>query len=174
MRRVHYKVRQSIFAVLDFFYPLFRSFLPLQTYHYAACGGLNTVTGWIVYFISYNYIFQKKVFDFGIMAFEPHIAALFLSFLITFPLGFYLSMYVIFQGSYLKRRVQLFRYFLVIIGCAIVNYVCLKVFVEVFGWYPTPSQIITTGFVVLFNYFFQRNFSFKSDKEAMSKQGIEA
>jgi hypothetical protein len=174
MRKVHYKVRGYIFSVLDFFYPLFKSFLPLQTYHYAACGGLNTVVGWVVYFISYNYIFQKQVFDIGFFAFEPHIAALFFSFLITFPLGFYLSMYVIFQGSYLKRRVQLFRYFLVIIGCAIVNYVCLKVFVEVFGWYPTPSQIITTGFVVLFNYFFQRNFSFKSDKEAMRKQGIEA
>jgi len=146
----------------------------LQTYHYAACGGLNTVVGWVVYFASYNYLFNKQVFHLGLIAFEPHIAALFVSFLFTFPLGFYLSMYVIFQGSYLKRRVQLFRYFLVIIGCMVVNYICLKIFVEMLGWYPTPSQIITTGFVILFNYFFQRNFSFKSDKEALRKQGIEA
>jgi putative flippase GtrA len=148
--------------------------MPLQTYHYAACGGLNTVVGWIVYFGSYNYLFQKQLFDLGWVAFKPHMAALVVSLLITFPLGFYLSMFVIFQGSYLKRGTQLFRYFLVLLGCGFVNYVCLKIFVEWFGWYPTPSQILTTVFVILFNYFFQRNFSFKSDKEALRKQGLEA
>src|SRR5689334_19698677 len=117
MRRVHNRVRKSIFAVLDIFYPLFRRFMPLQTYHYAACGGTNTVLGLSIYFIAHNYILNKQVLDLGIVAFTPHIAAMFISFLFTFPVGFYLSMYVIFQGSYLKRRVQLFRYFVVILCC---------------------------------------------------------
>src|SRR5687768_13147255 len=108
MRRIHHKVRNSIFAVLDVFYPLFRRFMPLQTYHYAACGGVNTVLGLFLYFICYNYVLDKKVLDLGLVAFEPHIAALFMSFLVTFPIGFYLSMFVIFQGSYLKRKVQFF------------------------------------------------------------------
>jgi putative flippase GtrA len=83
-------------------------------------------------------------------------------------------MYVIFQGSYLKRRVQLLRYFIVIIGCMVINYISLKILVETFGWYPTPSQITTTGAVILFNYFSQRHFSFKSDKQASRKQEIRA
>ena len=140
--------------------------MPLQTYHYAACGGVNTVLGLFLYFVCYNYVLDKKVLDLGLIAFEPHIAALFMSFIVTFPIGFYLSMFVIFQGSYLKRKVQFFRYFLVIMGCVLINYICLKIFVESFGWYPTPSQFLTTGIVICFNYFSQRYFSFKSVKPA--------
>lgn len=174
MRVVHYKIRSLIFKVLDFFYPLFRRFMPVQTYHYAACGGVNTFLSLLTYFISYNFILKRQILHLGFIAFQPHIAALFIAFIVTFPIGFYLSMYVIFKGSYLKRKVQLFRYFIVIIGCMIINYIFLKIFVEVLGWYPTPSQIITTGFVILFNYFSQRHFSFKSDKQASRRQGIEA
>lgn len=174
MQRVHKKVRSAIFSILDIFYPVFRRFLPLQTYHYAACGGVNTVLGLVVYFVAHNYIVNKHVLDIGLMAFKPHIAAMFISFLFTFPVGFYLSMYVIFQGSYLRKRVQLFRYFIVIMFCMLINYVCLKIFVEYFGWYPTPSQIITTGVVILFNYFSQRHFSFRKDKKALEAEGIQA
>lgn len=174
MRQVHYKVRSIIFTILDFFYPLFRRFMPLQTYHYAACGGVNTLLSLTTYFLSYNFLFDKKIFQLGFLAFEPHIAALLVSFAVSFPVGFYLSMYVIFKGSYLKRRVQLFRYFLVIMGCMVINYIFLKIMVEMLHWYPTPSQMITTGFVILFNYFSQRNFSFRADKKAAAKQGLEA
>src|SRR2546423_8588075 len=107
MRRVHYKVRAGILGIVDFFYPLFKRFMPLQTYRYAACGGCNTFIGLFIYFISYNFILQKRTVFLGFIAFKPHIAALFMSFLFTFPVGFYLSMYVVFQGSYLKKRVQL-------------------------------------------------------------------
>jgi putative flippase GtrA len=174
MRRVHNQVRKAIFAVLDVFYPIFKPFLPLQTYHYAACGGTNTVLGLVVYFVSHNYILNKNVLNLGVIAFKPHIAAMFLSFCVTFPVGFYLSMYVIFQGSYLKRRVQLFRYFIVIMGCMLINYICLKIFVEHLGWFPTPSQLITTGIVILFNYFSQRYFSFKKDKKALEAEGLQS
>lgn len=164
MERVHQKVQKAIFAVLDIFYPLFRRFMPLQTYHYMACGGTNTFMGLLIYFLSYNYILKKHVLHIGVLAFKPHIAALFISFLYTFPVGFYLSMYVVFQGSYLRRRVQLFRYFLVIMGCMIINYLCLKIFVEYLDWFPTPSQLITTFIVILFSYFTQRHFSFRTEK----------
>ena len=172
MRRIHHKVRAGIFAFLDIFYPLFRRFMPLQTYHYFACGGSNTALSLFLYFISYNFILDKEVLDLGFIAFQPHIAALFISFIITFPIGFYLSMFVIFQGSYLKRKVQFFRYFLVIMGCMVINYICLKIFVEHFGWFPTPSQMITTGIVILFNYFSQRHFSFRSVKQVKKRKSV--
>lgn len=174
MRRIHHKIRRFIFSVLDIFYPLFRRFMPLQTYHYAACGGGNTFLSLVIYFLSYNFIFRKKVLYLGFIAFKPHIAALFLAFLITFPIGFYLSMFVVFQGSHLRRRVQLFRYFLVVLGSMTINYICLKIFVEVFGWYPTPSQILTTGIVICFSYFSQRHFSFKVMKPLKEREQVNA
>jgi hypothetical protein len=174
MRRVHNQIRKTILDVLDIFYPIFKKFMPLQTYNYAACGGTNTVLGLGIYFIAYNFILHKHILHLGFIAFQPHIASMFMSFMVTFPVGFYLSMYVIFRGSYLKGRVQLFRYFIVITCCMVINYICLKIFVEYFGWYPTPSQLITTGIVILFNYFSQRHFSFRKDKRAMEAEGIQA
>ena len=150
--------------MVDFFYPIFRNTMTLQMYRYAACGGGNTLFNIFLYFILYNYVLQKKVLELGFIAFTPHIAAFIIAFCITFPIGFYLSMYVVFQGSYLRRRIQLIRYFLVAIVCIILNYVLLKIFVEQFGWYPTPSLVITAGIVILFSYLSQRHFSFKKEK----------
>jgi putative flippase GtrA len=37
--------------------------------------------------------------------------------------------------------------------------------VDFIGWYPTPSQVLTTVIIILFNYFSQRHFSFKGNKK---------
>jgi putative flippase GtrA len=175
MRKAHHKIRSFIFGFLDIFYPLFRKFMPLQTFHYAACGGSNTLLSLFLYGFSYNFIFKRQIVHLGFIALQPYIAALFVAFLITFPMGFYLSMYVVFQGSYLRRRVQLLRYFLVVISCMIINYLFLKLFVGVLGWYPTPSQILTTAIVICFSYLSQRHFSFKKErKDVLENEMIRA
>jgi len=50
----------------------------------------------------------------------------------------------------------------VVLGCLFLNYTFLKLFVEVFKWYPTPSKLVTTVFVVAFSYFSQKNYTFKA------------
>lgn len=170
MRRIHHKVRAFILHFVDLFYPLFRRFMPLQVFRYAACGGGNTALNILLYFITYNFILDRQVLDLGFIAFTPHIAAFLIAFCITFPIGFYLSMYVVFQGSFLRRRVQLFRYFMVAMVCIVLNYVLLKIFVEQFGWYPTPSMIVTTVIVVLFSYLSQRHYSFKSEARVVPQE----
>lgn len=144
--------------------------MPLQTYHYAACGGTNTVLSFLIYSITNNFIFKKPIIHIGFIALKSYNAALFVAFLITFPIGFYLSMYVTFHGSYLRRKVQFARYVLVIIGCLIINYIFLQLFVQGFHWNETISQIPTTGIVILFNYFSQRHFSFKAEKRVVGSE----
>src|SRR5688572_29975352 len=104
-------MKNIILAVIDFFYPLFRKVMPLQTFRYAACGGFNTFVDIAIFFISYNFIFDKEVVHIGVFALTPYIAAFLAAFCVTFPLGFYFSRYVVFSGSNLKGRIQLFRYF---------------------------------------------------------------
>jgi hypothetical protein len=86
------------------------------------------------------------------------------SFCVTFPIGFYLSRYVVFQETAVKKTDQLLKYFLVVLGCILLNYLFLKLFVDYFGWYATPAKIMTTFFVVIFSYTSQKNFTFKSSK----------
>lgn len=163
MKRLHIFIKTKILALVDFFYPPFRKFIPLQTFRYAACGGTNTVLDIFLFFISYNYILKRQNVDLGFLTLSPHIASFFMSFCITFPFGFYLSRYVIFQESELKGHIQLFRYFLVIMGCILLNYIFLKLFVDMWGWYPTPAKMATTVFVVIFSYISQTYFSFKKE-----------
>lgn len=167
MRKVHNTVRAVVFSVLDVFYPLFKPFMPIQTYHYAACGGGNTLFNIFLYHLFYNFVLHKQVLDLGFIAFKPHVAAFIMAFFITFPVGFYLSMYVVFQGSYLRKRIQLVRYFLVAMACVGLNYVLLKFFIETLGWsnHPTLSLMATAVIVVAFSYVSQRFFSFRAGKE---------
>jgi putative flippase GtrA len=162
MRRHIHNARDFILPIIDFFYPPFRRLMNLQTFRYAASGGGNTVLGLIIYTISYKYIFFEKEFDFGFYAFKGHIAALIASFLVTFPVGFFMAKYVVFIDSNMRGRVQLFRYFMVCMFNLALNYILLKIMVESFRIYPVIAQILTIVIVVVFSYLAQRNFSFRA------------
>ncbi len=151
-------------GVLDFFYPLFRRFMPLQTFRYLVTGSINTLLGIVVYFISYSFCFQGTVFNLGFYAFKAHSAALLASFMVTFPLGFFFSKFVVFSDSHLRSRIQLFRYLMICVFNLFLNYLLLKVQVEVLLIDPLLAQFFTVTGVVIFSYLAQRNFSFKNKK----------
>jgi putative flippase GtrA len=165
MRKHIHTARDLVLPIIDFFYPPFRKLMNLQTFRYAASGGANTMLGLLVYYVSYKYIFIEKEFDFGFYAFKGHIAALIFSFCFTFPVGFFMSKYVVFSDSKMKGRIQLFRYFMICLFNLMLNYLLLKIWVEKFHIYPVLAQILTIVIVVLFSYIAQRNFSFRANAE---------
>jgi putative flippase GtrA len=140
----------------------FSQIIPDETFRYGVTGGLNTILDIFLYFITYNFILKKNVVDLGIIAFTPHIAAFVIVFPITFFTGFLLAKYVTFTSSILRGRKQLFRYGITVAGAIILNYLLLKLFVEIFGIYPTPSKAIITVIVVIYSYMMQRYFSFRT------------
>ncbi len=161
MLAIHEFIRRLILSVIDFFYPLFKQIMPIQTFRYAACGGFNTTLDILIYIISYNVILKEKhtvIYNYTITA---HIASFIVGFFITFPIGFYLSRYVVFQETSTRKSSQLFKYFIVVLFCIILNYGFLKLFVETFYLNAIIAKIITTVFVVLFSYFSQKYFTFK-------------
>lgn len=161
MLKIHQQVKNNILFIIDLFYPLFTKVMSLQTFRYAACGAINTFLDIGLFAVNYNLIFKKQIVHLGPVTFTPHIASLFLSFCFTLPIGYYLNRYVVFQQSGLRRRTQLFRFFLVTIMCITLNYLLLKLFVDYLGWYPTPSKILTTFIVIIFSYTSQTFFFFK-------------
>ena len=162
--------KKEIIAFIDFFYPPFRKILPPQTFRYAACGGFNTVLDIFIFFVAYNFILHKQILHLGFISLKPHVASFIISFLISFPTGFMLNRHIVFPGSNLHGRVQLFRYFLLVLICVILNYFFIRLFVERFHLYPTVSKIITTAIVVLFSYFTQKNFTFKAEDPKLRAQ----
>ena len=164
MRKFFIKTGNKISGLIDFFYPPFKRYFSLQLFHYAVCGGANVLFDWVLYFFVYNFVLDKQSDVYlKIVTLSPHIATLAVTFPVVVLSGFWLQKYVTFSDSYLRGRVQLFRYFLVVIANLLINYIGLKILVDGLNFYPTPSKMIITVFTVIFSYLSQKKFTFKSE-----------
>ena len=139
--------------------------MPIKTYRYAVCGGGNLVLDTILYFIFYQFIFDKQNVDLHFVVLSSHIASLFFVFPITFVTGFLLNKHIAFKDSTLPSNVQFFRYFIVAMGAIILSYLSMKFFVDLLDFYPTPSKFITIFITVSYSYILQNKFSFKLVEE---------
>lgn len=154
-------MKQLILNILAFFHKPFARVMPFQTFRYLACGGGNTMLDIFLFFISYNFILHKRMVHLPFLTISPHIAAVLMAFIVSFPTGFLLNKYIVFSESNLRGRVQLIRYFMLVGVCLLFNYIFMKFFVEVCHFYPTIAKIFTTILVVCFSYVTQKKFTFK-------------
>ena len=135
--------------------------MPLKTYRYAVCGGSNLLLDILLYFIVYHFVLVKEDLDLGFIVLSPHIAALFIVFPITLLTGFLLNKFIAFSESTLQSKTQLRRYIMVTAGAIVLNYLLMKLFVDVMDFYPTPAKVLTTGLSVIYSYNLQSRYSFK-------------
>ncbi|MBS1689659.1 MAG: GtrA family protein [Bacteroidetes bacterium] len=156
------KARHIILGIIDFFYKPFSRFINKQTFRYLACGGSNTLFNIFLFSVSYNFILRKQAVHIGhSIVIAPYVASFIMAFVVTFPLGFLLSKFIVFQESNLHSRIQIFRYALLVTMCLLLNYIFIKIFVEWCHFYPTPSNVLTNIVVAIFSYISQRSFTFK-------------
>lgn len=155
-------LKETVSAIIEWVYQPFRGIVPPETFRYAVTGGSNLALDIFLYFIVYNFVLQKQIVHLGFVAISPYIAAFLIVFPITFFTGFLLAKYITFTGSPLRGRIQLVRYALSVGGSILLNYLLLKLFVEVFHFWPTVSKMITAVFVVTYSYLIQRYFTFKT------------
>lgn len=149
---------------IDTFYFLFKRVMPLKTYRYAVCGGSNLLLDLVLYFVFYHFIFGKQDVDLGFVTMSAHIASLFFVFPITFLNGFLLNRYITFDDSVLSAKTQFIRYLVISFGAIVLSYLLMKLFVDVLGFYPTPSKLVTTALTVVYSYILQSRFSFKAER----------
>ena len=166
------KLARIITKIIDFFYIPFRKIMPEQLFRYAACGGGNLVLDWILYFLIYNFVIGHEIVNLTLdighwtidQAITPHIATLCIVFPITLLTGFWLQKYVTFTTSQLNSWRQLSRYIFIVGVNLAINYFGLKLCVEIWGWYPTPSKMVITLITVAISYFGQKYYTFRTKK----------
>jgi putative flippase GtrA len=161
--KFHSYIRLTILGIIDVFYPMFKSIMPLQTFRYAACGGGNTLLDIAIFIIMHDFVLKAQPVFLGTLQISPHIFAFMVSFCFTFPIGFYLNRYVVFQQVTSGKRSQLIKYFGVVMFCLVLNYGFMKIFVELFKWGAKLAKIFTTFFIIGFSYMSQKHFTFKLD-----------
>lgn len=163
------RLAQIITKIIDFFYIPFKKWMPEQLFRYAACGGGNLVLDWVLYFLIYNFVIGHELVNLQFtiynlqfaQAITPHIATLCIVFPITLLTGFWLQKYVTFTGSTLHGARQLVRYISIVAINLAINYFGLKLCVEGWGWYPTPSKMVITTMTVVISYFGNKYYSFR-------------
>lgn len=169
--KIHFFFDMSkfIIKIIDFLYIPFRKWVPEQIFRYGICGGGNMVLDWVLYFLIYNFVIGHELVNiqFSIhnlqftQAITPHIATLCIVFPITLLTGFWLNKYVTFTQSILRGWKQLGRYIVIVAVNLLINYIGLKLCVELWGWYPTPSKMLITVVTVLVSFLGQKYYSFR-------------
>ena len=156
------RIAEKIGSLIDKFYirPI-TNFLPHEIFRYGACGGANMVLDIIWYYIIYHYVIALRFLDLGFVVVSPHVAALIIVFPITFFTGFWLNRNVAFRATEFGQGWQLIKYALTVVGSILLNYVCIKIFVEEFHIWATPAKALTTVVSVAYSYLAGRYFTFK-------------
>ncbi len=162
LKKIYEYIFDKIRHGIDFFYPPFRKFMSLQLFRYAFSGAINLLFDWILYPVIYIYILQQKMLELGFVTISSHIAALGFKFPIVLISGFLLQKNVTFIHSELKGRLQLFRYFIVVIINLFFNYVGFKLLVDHLNFDPTYSNIIISISTIGISYFSQKHYTFKA------------
>lgn len=144
--------------------PPIRRLVPLQIFRYAACGGLNLAWNAVLYYIIYHYVIFENNLDLRIVVISPHVAAMCIVFPITFFNGFWLNKHVAFGNSALKSHTQLVRYALSVAGSLLLNYVLIKLLVEICHIYATPSMIITSLICTVYSFLMAKYFTFRENR----------
>ena len=140
-------------AVDAFYWRRLEGVVSRQLFRYAFCGG---------YFVIYHFLIgEGRMIDLGFVYMSAPIASLFLVFPITFFTGFWLNRNVAFRASPLGTRTQLLRYALSVAGAILLNYLCMKLFVEVVGIWPTPAKLATSLLSAAYSFLAARYFTFR-------------
>ena len=152
---------QRLIQIVDTLYikPL-RGFISRNLFGYGLCGAANMTLDIVWYFIIYHYIVCERYVDLGFVVISPHILSLFVVFPITFFTGFWLNRHVAFRSTSISSRKQLLRYALSVVGSVVINYLCMKLFVEICAIWPTPSKMLTTIVSVCYSYLMARYITF--------------
>ena len=155
-------ISRMLISLIDALYikPLERV-MSRYTFGYILCGGANMMLDTLWYYLTYHYVVFEQNIDLGIVVISPHIAALIIVFPITFITGFLLNRYVAFRSTEQRTQKQLLRYTLSVIGSILLNYILVKLFVEVCHIWPTVSKMITTIIVALYSFLAARYFTFR-------------
>ncbi|HJV76845.1 MAG TPA: GtrA family protein [Paludibacter sp.] len=165
MRKKFISIGRRICCIIDFFYPPFRKYTTLQFFRYGFTGAANVGFSLVLYFLVYNFVLRQQVLPLGFFTFSSHIGTLVITFPVSTFFGFLLQKYVTFTESDLRGHVQLYRYFIVAFANLGVNAFFLKILVDGFHFWTTPSQVVATFFCILISYFSQKKYTFKAPKK---------
>jgi len=145
---------------------LVNNLLRNKVVRYFFSAGTATVVDVSVYFTTYNYILRKTDIPFiGPFVLTAPMLSLVVSYSCGLFTNFFITRKLVFSESDLRGRKQLFRFVQVALLGLFMNYLFMKILVQVLEWYPTISWVISALSIGVMSYLFHKNYSFKGKKQ---------
>lgn len=133
-----------------------------KLFRYFISAGLATWVDIMVYFMAYNYLYQKTdISVFNLFTVSAATASLFLSYTMGLLTNFLMTRYLVFGDSELEFHKQLFRYVLVALLVLALNWVLMRVLIREFDWWPTLARATSALCIGLLSFVIHKTFSFR-------------
>lgn len=126
--------------------------------------GIATMVDVMIYFSVINYLFHYQRVNVGFYSASAHNFSLCISYSCGVLINFLLNKYAVFSESTIAGRKQFRRFALIAFLGFFANYGLLRLFVEVFDFYPTPSRIASALSLGVASYYVHKLFTFKIKK----------
>ena len=139
-----------------------RKILDNKIIRYFFSAGLATLVDISVYFVAFNYIYQKQDINFfSIAVLSAPTASLMLSYTCGLITNFFITKYLVFKESDLKGIHQLLRYIMVALLILILNYFFMSFLIKVLNWFPTIARIVSALSIGMLSFVIHKFYSFK-------------
>ena len=145
----------------SFYWRPFRAMMPLQTFRYIACGGINWALTTVCFWVVFNFLLGQRHIDLGFMVVASHTAALGFAWPVSVALGFWMQKNISFKSSPLRGRTQLFRYFLSNVAGAVIAWLLEKLLVEQCHIFPTVAFTMIYLTTALLGFAANKYFTFR-------------
>lgn len=144
---------------------LLQKLLASRIFRYFISAGLATWVDVVVYFLAFNYLYEKSdiVFTEGIVV-ASTTASLVMSYTAGLITNFTLTKMLVFKESDLQTHQQLFRYILVALLVLALNWLLMRFLIRSMEWYPTIARATSAILVGVLSFSIHKVFSFRSSK----------
>ena len=143
-----------------------KKLLNSKVFRYFISAGIATWVDITIYFLAFNYIYQKSDIDmFGMVTVSAATASLILSYTCGLITNFLITKFMVFKESDLETHKQLFRYVLVAIVILGFNYVMMSFLIKKLEWYPTIARATSALTIGVLSFVIHKTFSFRVSAE---------
>ena len=145
---------------------MLKIFAQSKVVRYFLSAGVATMVDISMYFIAFNYIYQKNdILLFSSFTIAASTASLLLSYTMGLITNFIITKFLVFHESDLETHKQLFRYILVALVILALNYVMMRFLIRNLEWYPTIARAVSAISIGLLSFIIHKTFSFRVSKE---------
>lgn len=140
--------------------------LKSKVFRYFISAGIATWVDIMVYFVAFNYIYEKQDINlFSWMVISAPTASLMLSYTAGLLTNFFFTKHLVFKESELETHKQLFRYVLVAIVVLACNYMLMRFLIRQWHWFPTIARACSAVAIGALSFMVHKSFSFKVSGE---------